>query len=90
VRAAGERKPGHRSVFDLVSADRYPHFESTYPATRDRIAALVEEASVTEEDVRRVLFDNAAHVYAFDPAALQPHVDRVGLDLDGLRAGAPA
>jgi predicted TIM-barrel fold metal-dependent hydrolase len=64
----------------MVGID-YPHFETIYPATRDRVAALVEEPTVTEADARRVLFENAADLYGFDRAVLQPHIDRIGFEL---------
>jgi predicted TIM-barrel fold metal-dependent hydrolase len=70
-----------------ISSDRamvgidYPHFETIYPSTRDRIASLTSEPTVTEADAHRVLFDNAAELYGFDRAALQPHIDRIGFEL---------
>ena len=39
---------------------------------------------------RRLLFDTAAELYGFDTVALQPHVERVGFELDDLRKGVPA
>jgi predicted TIM-barrel fold metal-dependent hydrolase len=70
-----------------ISSDRamfgvdYPHFETVYPATLERVAQLLEPATVCEEDARRILFDNAAEVYGFDPNALKPHIERVGFAL---------
>jgi predicted TIM-barrel fold metal-dependent hydrolase len=59
----------------------YPHFESIYPSTKDQVAALLAEPAVTPADAEKILFGNAAAVYGFDPAALRPHVDRVGFTL---------
>jgi predicted TIM-barrel fold metal-dependent hydrolase len=59
----------------------YPHFETAWPATMERVADLLEPDTVREEDARRILFDNAAEVYGFDRNALKPHVERVGFEL---------
>lgn len=66
----------------------YPHFESIYPATIEKVALLVDEPAVSDGDARRILFDNAAEIYGFDRDALQPHVERVGFDLSDLRTPA--
>jgi predicted TIM-barrel fold metal-dependent hydrolase len=62
----------------------YPHFESIFPGTMDKVAALTRDPSVTEQDARKILFDNAAQLYGFDRAVLQPHIDRVGFELEDL------
>jgi hypothetical protein len=62
----------------------YPHFESIFPGTMDKVAALTRDPSVTELDARKILFDNAAQLYGFDRAVLQPHIDRVGFELEDL------
>jgi predicted TIM-barrel fold metal-dependent hydrolase len=62
----------------------YPHFESIVPNAKEKVAGLAGDPSVTEEDTRKILFDNAADLYGFDRALLQPHVDRVGFELDDL------
>ena len=64
----------------MFGAD-YPHFESIVPNTMDKVAGLAGDPSVTDDDVRKILFDNAAEVYDFDRAVLQPHVDRVGFEV---------
>ena len=43
---------------------------------------------VTEEDARKILYKNAAAVYGFDLAALQPDIDRVGFDLSDTLVSA--
>jgi predicted TIM-barrel fold metal-dependent hydrolase len=86
-----EPQPGEfviRNDQAMVGVD-YPHFESIYPSTMDRIAALLDEPTVTEADARRMLFGNAARLYGFDQAALEPHVDRVGFELTGAKRPAP-
>jgi predicted TIM-barrel fold metal-dependent hydrolase len=59
----------------------YPHFESTYPKTEEQAALLAREPSITEADLRRILFENAAEVYGLDLGALRPAIERAGLDL---------
>jgi predicted TIM-barrel fold metal-dependent hydrolase len=59
----------------------YPHFESLYPETQAQVSVLIEQPTLTEPEIRQILFENAADVYGFDSAALQPHVDRVGVAL---------
>jgi hypothetical protein len=66
----------------------YPHFETVYPATMERVASLLEPITVGEEDARRILFDNAAEVYGFDRNALKPHVERVGFELSDVPSPA--
>ncbi len=78
-----ELKPGEfaiRCANSMFGVD-YPHFESIYPATGEQAALLASEPSITESDLQRILFGNAAEVYGFDMGALQPVVDRAALDL---------
>ena len=58
----------------------YPHFESILPSITTSLADLVAHPAVTDETARKVLFDNAAELYGFDLAVLQPHVERVGFE----------
>jgi predicted TIM-barrel fold metal-dependent hydrolase len=60
----------------------YPHFESIYPSTRDHVAALLAQPTVTAADAEKILFGNAATVYSFDPVALGPLIERVGFTLE--------
>jgi len=78
-----QAKPGEfaiRCANSMFGVD-YPHFESTYPNTGQQAAALASEPNITESDLRRILFENAAEVYGFDTRALQPVIDRCSLDL---------
>jgi predicted TIM-barrel fold metal-dependent hydrolase len=74
-----------RSEF-FISADKamfgvdYPHFESILPSMTPTLAELLGHPAITDEIARKILFDNAAELYGFDPAALQPHVERVGFE----------
>jgi hypothetical protein len=71
----------------MFGAD-YPHFESIVPNTMDKVGGLVGDPSVTNDDVRKILFDNAAKVYDFDLAVLAPHIDRVGFELADVLAAS--
>jgi hypothetical protein len=68
----------------------YPHFESMVPHTSEKVGSLVENPSVTREDAQKILFENAADFYGFDPAVLQPHVDRIGFQIDDVLAPSSA
>ncbi|MCU1380176.1 MAG: amidohydrolase 2, partial [Acidimicrobiales bacterium] len=54
----------------------YPHVEGTQPFTREALRATF--AGVPEPEVRAIVGGNAAALYDFDLAALQPLVDRIG------------
>jgi len=54
----------------------YPHDESTYPETREGLRRAF--AGAPADDLRRVLGENAAALYAFDIDRLRPIADRVG------------
>ena len=54
----------------------YPHDESTYPHTREGLRRAF--AGATKEELQQVLGGNAAHLYGFDFAKLQPIAERVG------------
>ena len=64
----------------------YPHPESIYPNVIENARLLAAMPQVTEADVRKVLYENAAEVFHLDLAALQPQFDRVGFELDDLAA----
>lgn len=67
----------------MIGAD-YPHPETAFPGLLHQVKAFVEQPQVTEDDARRVLYANAAEVHRLDLDALQPHIDRVGFDLDDI------
>ncbi len=68
----------------------YPHFESFVPNTSEKVASLVDNPSVTEEDANKVLFRNAAELYGFDLEMLAPHFDRVGFDIADVLTSSSA
>jgi predicted TIM-barrel fold metal-dependent hydrolase len=67
----------------------FPHVESLAPRTKDRVAELVAHPAITADDARKILYENAAAVYGFDLAALQPFIEQVGFDPRGAMDGAP-
>ena len=45
---------------------------------------------MSDEDARKILYGNATKVYGFDLDALQPHIDKVGFELDDPMAATLA
>ena len=80
--AASVMGPAELNRIDRIGADRlmwghdYPHPEGTWPNTRSWLRDRF--GPVPEEQARRILGLNALEVYGFDPARLQPIVDRIG------------
>ncbi len=68
----------------------YPHFESVFPDTAAQVDALVAHPAITTEVAEKILYGNAARVYGFDLARLQPDTERVGFDIDGKVVNRPA
>jgi predicted TIM-barrel fold metal-dependent hydrolase len=62
----------------------YPHFEGTFPHTKDNIRATLTAAGADEPELRAILGENAARCYGFDVEALSPDVERVGFEMDEL------
>ena len=75
----------------LVGVDRimwasdFPHEEGTYPHTREALAHAF--AGVDSSEVSMMLSGNAAEVYGFDLGSLQEVADRIGPEVDAVRAG---
>jgi predicted TIM-barrel fold metal-dependent hydrolase len=89
----GEQRslPGfHIGVDACMFGVDYPHFESIFERVPEEVADLVGAPGVTEDDVHKVLFENAAEVYGFDLGALQPDIDRVGFETGDLLVTASA
>jgi predicted TIM-barrel fold metal-dependent hydrolase len=76
--APAECKKRHRIGVDKVMwASDYPHDEGTYPYSEQSLRNTFHD--VPENEARMMLSENAARIYDFDLAALQPIADRVGL-----------
>jgi len=54
----------------------YPHHEGSYP--HNRLSMRLMFADVPEDEVRKIVSQNAAKIYGFDLEALQKVADRVG------------
>lgn len=63
----------------------FPHDEGTFPYTREALAHTF--AGMDRDEVAAMVGGNAAHVYGFDLALLQPIADRIGPDADTIFAG---
>jgi predicted TIM-barrel fold metal-dependent hydrolase len=72
-----------QSANSMLGVD-FPHPETAYPGLLRQVKTLVEHPRVTQDDARKVLFDNAANLFDFDMARLEPHIDRVGFRLDDI------
>jgi predicted TIM-barrel fold metal-dependent hydrolase len=81
----GASFPSPREIADRASVgvDRilwgsdYPHYEGTFPYTRE--ALRLTFAEVAREETRMMLGENAARLYGFDLARLEPIAERVGV-----------
>jgi predicted TIM-barrel fold metal-dependent hydrolase len=78
----------------FISADRamfgvdYPHFESILPRFTPTLAELLAHPAMTDAQTRKLLYENAAHVYGFDLDVLRPHFERVGFEPADVVAAA--
>jgi predicted TIM-barrel fold metal-dependent hydrolase len=67
---------------DVVGVDRilwgadYPHYEGTWPYTREHLRLTF--ASIDPKEVRMMLGENAAKLYGFDLAKLDPYAAKCG------------
>ena len=69
-------------VDNLLWGNDLPHPEGTYPHTRKWITERFRD--VPEDEARKILGLNAAHVYGVDTAALADVVDRIGPTVDDV------
>ncbi len=64
----------------------FPHFESTTFETLGQAAGLLRHPGLDEAAARKIFYGNAAAVYGFDLAVLEPHIERVGFDPADMQA----
>jgi hypothetical protein len=64
----------------------FPHFESTTFETMEHVTGLLRHPDMDATRARKIFYENAADVYDFDLALLEPHMKRVGFDPDDLLA----
>jgi len=87
----GEARARHEiGLHHYMWGSDYPHDESSFPHTREALRRSF--AGTPEAELRSVLGGNAAELYRFDLAALQPYADQVGPTLSELSEpyeGAP-
>ena len=65
----------------MFGAD-FPHPESIVPSVKENARTFAAMPQVTDADVRKVLYENAAEVFHLDLDALRPVFDRVAFDVD--------
>jgi predicted TIM-barrel fold metal-dependent hydrolase len=81
----GASFPSPREIADrhVVGVDRilwgsdYPHYEGTFPYTRESLRLTF--ADIDSAETRLMLGENAARVYGFDLAKLEPIAARIGV-----------
>jgi predicted TIM-barrel fold metal-dependent hydrolase len=80
--------PGEAASREDIGVDRfmwgsdYPHDESTYPHTREGLRRAF--AGTPRDELQQILGGNAAKVYDFDMARLNPLAQRVGPTFEEL------
>lgn len=73
---------------DALGTDRlmwgsdYPHMESAWPETREKLRILMKGS--TEDEVKDMVGRNAIDCYSLDAAALQPIASRIGPAVDEI------
>jgi predicted TIM-barrel fold metal-dependent hydrolase len=65
----------------MIGAD-YPHPETALLELREAVDQFGALPNITAEGARKVIFGNAARLYGIDLARLQPHIERVGFELE--------
>ncbi|MGE4653213.1 MAG: amidohydrolase family protein [Myxococcota bacterium] len=68
---------GQIGIDKIMWGSDYPHAEGTWPHTKKKLAETF--AGVARDEIARMVGGNAAALYHFDPEALAPLVDRIGL-----------
>lgn len=66
----------------LMWGSDYPHMESAWPHTREKLRDLVK--GIDEADVRALVGGNAVTCYNLDIAVLQPIADKIGPTVDEI------
>ncbi len=91
---AGQIRPYEMSLRHQIGVDTmmfgtdFPHSEGSWPNSEDWMRLSFE--GVADDEVRKILGENAARFYRFDVDMLRPHAARVGRVLADLRPqGAP-
>ncbi|HXW38983.1 MAG TPA: amidohydrolase family protein, partial [Acidimicrobiales bacterium] len=86
--------PAEAQAMRTVGLDRvmwgsdYPHLEGTAPFSREAVRRTF--AGVPRKETEAMLGGNAARIYGFNIAALQPIADRVGPTVAEVDSGLDA
>jgi predicted TIM-barrel fold metal-dependent hydrolase len=75
-------------VDKIMWGSDFPHDEGTFPHSAEALAHTY--AGIDPTEVARMVGANAADVYGFDLAALQPVADRIGPEVAAVFAGITA
>lgn len=73
-------------IDQMMYGTDYPHIEGTWPNTMDEMRKTMSR--YTEDDIRKLLGENAARVYAFDLDQLRSLAQEIGPELAVLQAAA--
>lgn len=84
--AFGREQPRCIKPDKLMFGVDYPHFESIFPHTSDRVAELVTHYGLSDGQIRGVLYKNAAGLYGFDLTLLEPEMERIGFNLESMQS----
>jgi predicted TIM-barrel fold metal-dependent hydrolase len=75
----------HRIGLDrLMYGTDYPHLEGTWPNTLPQLQETFRD--YPEAEIRAILGENAMQVYAFDREVVEPLAEKIGLEVEQLRA----
>jgi predicted TIM-barrel fold metal-dependent hydrolase len=66
----------------LMWGSDYPHMESAWPQTREKLRDLMK--GIDEAEVKAMVGGNALECYSLDAAALRPTADRIGPKVDEI------
>ena len=74
-------------VRNILWGSDYPHFEGTWPYSRERMKAMF--GGIPVEDVRLMLGESAVEVYGFDREKLAPIAERIGPPVSEFKDPSP-
>ena len=74
-------------VRNILWGSDYPHFEGTWPYSRQRMKAMF--GGIPVEDVRLMLGESAVEVYGFDREKLAPIAERIGPPVSEFKDPSP-
>ena len=85
----GNQLPGfHMGSKAIMYGVDFPHFETCFQRNMGEVATLVSTPFISDDEAQHMLFDTAADLYHFDVDALRPDIERIGFEVDDVRARA--